>query len=128
MKKDPKTQNENRLFVLHHKGRLLGTFRWENSDGAGLQGWRPPKKIYFKEGQANCGATHLPTEILDDIELVEYVPIRVIKRYSTKERREYLHKKEIESKQYQLEYAKKYHQDSIARHQKELDELLKKSV
>jgi len=125
-KKPVKTEDNNIVYALHYKGKLLGTFKWEGGASSTLQSWRPPKKLYFKEHQAKTGAAHLPTDILDDVELVEYVPVRVLKRFSTQERKDYLHKKEIEFKKSQLEYSKAYHKDSIKKHQRELDELLKK--
>lgn len=86
-----KTQKNNTIYALHYKSQLMGTFKWGEGMSDFLQGWRPPKKVYFTVGTANNGASHLPTKILDDVELVEYQPVKTIKKYSSKEKeRKYL--------------------------------------
>jgi len=72
--KEPETQDQNVLYALHYQGKLLGTFKWASGKPDYLQGWRPPKKIYFKVGQANCGVSHLPKDVQKDIEIIEYRP------------------------------------------------------
>lgn len=126
MKTAPKTQQENRMFALHYKGKLLGTFQWTDGGPSYLQGWRPPKKVYFTRKLAKSGASHLPVEILDDIEMVEYVPVKVVHKFSTQERKNYILKKDVESKQRQIEYDKKYNLGRISTLEKELGELKSK--
>lgn len=79
-------QNENVLYALHYEGKLLGTFKWSELGPDGLHGWRPPKKIYFKLGQARNGAGHLPKDVIDKIEIVRYLPEKIVEKCSSKER------------------------------------------
>lgn len=69
---------ENVLYVLHFDGKILtpDSFRehWKNSGASCLQGWRPPKKIYFKLGHAINGLRRVPKEIRDKVEIVIYEP------------------------------------------------------
>lgn len=102
-----KTQENNILYALHWRNKLLGTFKWLNSNpGMNLQGWRPPKKVYFTLGMARSGATHLPREIIDEIEIVEYLPGKVIKAPTLKEIENNRAKREIASLKKSLKYCK----------------------
>ena len=87
MGKSITTQDENVIYALHYKGKLLGSFRWTQGGPDWLQGWRPPKKVYFKLGLARSGATYLPTEALDDIEIVRYAPVEVVEKLNGKQLR-----------------------------------------
>lgn len=102
--RDIKIQNCNVLYALHYKGKLLGTFKWEGGNTSVLYGWRPPKKIYFKIGQANCGVSHLPQEIIDDIEIVMYGPISIVKKCSLKEKENNKKKRELRQLKRNLNY------------------------
>jgi hypothetical protein len=67
------------LFVLMLDGFVLtpDSFSryWKNygSGGSGLYGWRPPKKIYYTEGQAKAGLAHIPEAIKDKVEIHKFV-------------------------------------------------------
>lgn len=104
MKKEPKT-HRNTLYAIHYKGQLLGSFQLEGGNASSyLQGWRPPKKVYWKLGLAKSGATHLPEDILDDCEIVEYAPVKTVTKLSTKDRQKQRLQKELESAQRSIKY------------------------
>ena len=48
---------------------------WPNygSIGSNLQGWRPPKKIYYTLGTAKSGFSHIPDKIKPYIAISEFV-------------------------------------------------------
>lgn len=133
MKKEPKTQ-KNTIYAIHYKGQLLGSFKWGSGASSYLQGWRPPKKVYWKLGLARSGATHLPEDILDDCEIVEYSPVKTVEKLSTKDRQKKRLEKELKDaqsslkwqhewlakaeKQYQKQYA-----EGIEKYKKKIEEL-----
>lgn len=47
---------------------------WPNYGGASsyLSGWRPPKKIYFKLGQAKSGFAHVPDAAKPFLEIAKF--------------------------------------------------------
>lgn len=107
MKKEPKT-HPNTLYAIHYKGQLLGSFKW--GDGApNLYGWRPPKKVYWKLGLAKSGATHLPEDILDDCEIVEYAPVKTLEKLSTKDRQKKRLERELKDAQNDLKWNHEWH-------------------
>jgi hypothetical protein len=67
------------LYVLVLDGFILtpDTFLqyWKNygSIGSNLQGWRPPKKIYYTLGYAKSGLKRVPKEIRDKVEIHKFV-------------------------------------------------------
>ena len=106
--KDPKT-HPNTIYAIHYKGQLLGSFRWEGGGASSyLQGWRPPKKVYWKLGLARSGATHLPENILDDCEIVEYAPVKTVEKLSTKDRQKKRLEKELKDAQASLKWNCEY--------------------
>lgn len=123
MKKEPKTHH-NTLYAIHYKGQLLGSFKWEGGAYAYLQGWRPPKKIYWKLGLAKSGATHLPEDILDDCEIVEYAPVKTVAKLSTKDRQKQRLKKELESAKRSI----KYNEDWLSKAEKQYRDTYEKNI
>jgi len=106
--KDPKT-HPNIIYAIHYKGQLLGSFKWEGGGvSSSLHGWRPPKKVYWKLGLARSGATHLPENILDDCEIVEYAPVETVEQLSTKNRQKKRLEKELKDAQSSLKYNHEY--------------------
>lgn len=83
----------------------MGTFRWTAGGPSWLQGWRPPKKVYFKLGLARAGAAHLPVESLDDVEIVKYQPVQVVEKLNGRERQIKRLKTKLESRRESLNYA-----------------------
>lgn len=103
-KKDPKT-HENIIYAIHYKGQLLGSFKWEGGGASSyLQGWRPPKKVYWKLGLARSGATHLPEDILDECEIVEYAPVKTVEKLSTQSHQKKRLEKELKDAQSSLKW------------------------
>ena len=107
MKKDPKT-HPNTIFAIHYKGQLLGSFKWGSGASSYLQGWRPPKKVYWKLGLARSGATHLPEDILDDCEIVEYAPVKTVEQLSTKARQKKRLEREIKEAQSSIKWNREW--------------------
>lgn len=103
MKKEPKTHS-NTIYAIHYKGQLLGSFKWGNGASDYLYGWRPPKKVYWKLGLARSGATHLPEDILDDCEIMEYAPVKTVEKLSTKDRQKKRLGKQLKNAQDSLEW------------------------
>lgn len=132
MKSPPKT-HENTIYAIHYKGQLLGTFKWgSDSRNPNLQGWRPPKKVYWKLGLARSGATHLPEDILDDCEIVEYSPVKTVEKLSTKDRQKKRLEKELKDAQFSLKWnheyqakAEKENRDAYERNIKKAEEKIK---
>lgn len=136
MKKEPKTQ-KNIIYAIHYKGQLLGSFKWGSGASDYLYGWRPPKKVYWKLGLARSGATHLPEDILDDCEIVEYAPVKTVEKLSTKDRQkkrlEYELKVAKQSLGHQHEWLanaekeyKKQYAEGIKKYEKQIEELTAK--
>ncbi len=136
MKKDPKT-HPNTIYAIHYKGQLLGSFKWGSGASDYLYGWRPPKKVYWKLGLARSGATHLPEDILDDCEIVEYAPVKTVEKLSTKDRQkkrlEYELKVAKQSLGHQHEWLKnaekeykKQYAEGIKKYEKQIEELTAK--
>jgi len=113
--KDPKT-HENIIYAIHYKGQLLGSFKWEGGNASSyLQGWRPPKKVYWKLGLARSGATHLPEDILDECEIVEYAPVKTVEKLSTQSRQ----KKRLEKELKDAESSLKWNNEWLANAEKQ---------
>lgn len=136
MKKDPKT-HPNTIYAIHYKGQLLGSFKWGSGASDYLYGWRPPKKVYWKLGLARSGATHLPEDILDDCEIVEYAPVKTVEKLSTKGRQkkrlEYELKVAKQSLGHQHEWLKnaekeyqKQYAENIKKYEKQIEDLTAK--
>lgn len=134
--KEPKT-NENIIYAIHHKGQLLGSYQWRNGAASYLQGWRPPKKVYWKLGLARSGATHLPENLLDDCEIVEYAPVKTVEKLSTKGRQKKRLEKELKDAQESLKWNHEYlakaekqyretYRDNLERTQNKIKELEQK--
>lgn len=53
---------------------------WKNygSGGSGLRGWRPPKKMYYTEGHAKSGFSHIPDQLKPHINITKFVPDGVV--------------------------------------------------
>lgn len=53
------------------------TAYWKNYGAAGsvLQGWRPPKKVYYTLGAARNGLRFVPKEIRDKVEIHKFASI-----------------------------------------------------
>jgi len=55
---------------------------WKNyTDNYGatwLQGWRPPKKIYYKLHHAKNAIRHLPKEIQSEVQIIRYLPGEIV--------------------------------------------------
>lgn len=116
MKKDPKT-HANILYAIHYKGQLLGTFKWRNgSRNPNLQGWRPAKKVYWKLGLARSGATHLPEDILDECEIVEYAPVKTVEQLSTKDRQKKRLERELKTEKRNLSWNHDWHAQAQKEH------------
>ncbi len=69
-----KPKNYKYLYVLMLDGCILtpDSFQqyWKNYGmGAGVYGWRPPKKIYYTIGSARRGARFVPKEIREKVEI-----------------------------------------------------------
>ncbi len=132
MKKDPKT-HPNTIYAIHYKGQLLGSFKWEGGNASSyLQGWRPPKKVYWKLGLARSGAAHLPEDVLDDCEIVEYAPVKTVEKLSTKDRQKKRLEKELKNAQLSLKWnheyqakAEKENRDAYERNIKKAQEKIK---
>ena len=106
--KEPKT-HPNTIYAIHYKGQLLGSFKWEGGNVSSyLQGWRPPKKVYWKLGLARSGATYLPEDILDECEIVEYAPVKTVEKLSTQSRQKKRLEKELKDAQASLKWNHEY--------------------
>lgn len=131
MKKDPKT-HPNTIYAIHYKGQLLGSFKWGSGASDYLYGWRPPKKVYWKLGLARSGATHLPEDILDDCEIVEYAPVKTVEKLSTKDRQKKRLERELKDAQDSLKWnreflanAEKQYKETYERNLKKAEEKIK---
>lgn len=132
MKSAPKT-HPNTIYAIHYKGQLLGSFKWEGGNASSyLQGWRPPKKVYWKLGLARSGATHLPEDVLDDCEIVEYSPVKTVEKLSTKDRQKKRLEKELKDAQSSLKWNREYqakaekeNRDAYERNIKKAEEKIK---
>ncbi len=124
MKKDPKT-HPNTIYAIHYKGQLLGSFKW-GSGAPNLYGWRPPKKVYWKLGLARSGATHLPEDILDDCEIVEYAPVKTVEKLSTKDRQKKRLERELKNAQDSLKWSHEWLGNAEKEYQKQYAEGIKK--
>ena len=51
---------------------------WPNYGGSWLQGWRPPKKVYYKIGHAKSGFSHIPDQIKPSIAIAEFTVSKII--------------------------------------------------
>lgn len=126
MKKDPKT-HPNTIYAIHYKGQLLGSFKWEGGNyRSNLYGWRPPKKVYWKLGLARSGATHLPEDILDDCEIVEYAPVKTVEKLSTKDRQKKRLERELKDAQDSLKWSHEWLEKEEEQYQKQCAENIKK--
>lgn len=45
---------------------------WKNYGSNWLCGWRKPKKVYLKLGQAKCGFAHIPEEMKPHLSIAEF--------------------------------------------------------
>lgn len=125
IKKDPKT-HPNTIYAIHYKGQLLGSFKW-GSGAPNLYGWRPPKKVYWKLCLARSGATHLPEDILDDCEIVEYAPVKTVEKLSTKDRQKKRLEKELKVAQYSLRLNREYLANAEKQYKETYERNLKKA-
>lgn len=125
MKKDPKT-HPNTIYAIHYKGQLLGSFKWGSGASDYLYGWRPPKKVYWKLGLARSGATHLPEDILDDCEIVEYAPVKTVEKLSTKDRQKKRLERELKYAQDSLKWSQEWSAKEEKQYQKQYAENIKK--
>lgn len=125
MKKDPKT-HPNTIYAIHYKGQLLGSFKWGSGASDYLYGWRPPKKVYWKLGLARSGATHLPEDILDDCEIVEYAPVKTVEKLSTKDRQKKRLERELKDAQDSLKWSHEWLEKEEKQYQKQCAENIKK--
>ena len=70
------------LFAICLEGEVLEASVWKKYSasygGAGLYGWRAPKKIYYKLGHAKNALNHLPQQIQDLVEIVRFVPAETV--------------------------------------------------
>jgi hypothetical protein len=68
----------NKIFVLHLDGKIITPNIWKkfsnNYGNNSLYGWRPSKKMYMTLGHAKAAISHLPEQIRDKVEIVEYTP------------------------------------------------------
>ena len=70
----------NEIWAIHFDGQLLQPDIWKQySDKYGhvahwLQGWKPPKRFYYKFHHAKIGLSHLPHQIRNKCEIVKYSP------------------------------------------------------
>lgn len=68
----------NEIYAIHFEGQLLQPDIWKQysdkygATGANLQGWKPPKRFYYKLHHAKNGLRHLPYQIQDKCEIVKY--------------------------------------------------------
>jgi len=73
-----KEKEKNEVFALHLNGKLISQNVWKdfskNYGSNELQGWKPPKRLYYKLGHAKNGIRHLPKQIQNKVEIVKYVP------------------------------------------------------
>lgn len=94
---------------------------WKNygSTGSILQGWRPPKKIYYSIGQAKSGFAFIPEELkqlteiarFDYAETIEDGSVLAEKQKRTREKRKL--KEEAEEKQRRIERARRELEDAL---------------
>lgn len=127
MKSPPKT-HPNILYAIHYKDQLLGTFKWKNgSRNPNLQGWRPAKKVYWKLGLARSGATHLPEDILDECEIVEYAPVKTVEKLSTKDRQKKRLENELKDAQASLKWNHEWLAKSLDKNKRLYEQNLQKT-
>lgn len=85
---------------------------WPNYGSNSLYGWRAPKKIYYKLGQAKTGFSHIPEQLKPYLEISEFAKVKSVidgadLMISQKENREIKEKKVKERRaKWQLERAK----------------------
>lgn len=98
---------------------------WPNYGGSYLQGWRPPKKIYYSLGFARSGFSHIPNELKDKLAIAKVSKMEIVQDGESlhKNQEEKRLKKELEWKEkrrlYDLECAKA----NLERAQKALQDL-----
>lgn len=105
----------SKIYALTIKktGEVLNpeTFKkyWENYGGTSLRGWRPPKKMYYKEGHAKRGFAHIPDELKPHINITLFEAKQDIidGEVLFKEQEERRIEREKEQKRAQAEYEKK---------------------
>jgi hypothetical protein len=53
---------------------------WPNygSSGSGLQGWRPPKKIYYTLGTARSGFSHIPEKLKPKLAIAKFAFTEIV--------------------------------------------------
>ena len=68
--------------VFKESGEILtpDSFKqhWPNYGGNWLQGWRPPKKVYYKIGHAKTGFSHIPDAIKPSIAIAEFSVSKIV--------------------------------------------------
>ena len=73
-----KKEQPNEVWALHLNGKILTGNVWKEYSSKygdnGLQGWKPPKRLYFTRGHASAGRSHLPQQIKDKVKIVRYLP------------------------------------------------------
>lgn len=71
---------KNEIYAIHLDGQLLQLDVWKQYSskygeyGSQLQGWKPPKRFYYKLHHAKNGVRHLPPQIRDKVKIVRYIP------------------------------------------------------
>ena len=105
-----------KLYAINFKdsGEILTpesfTKYWPNYGSSGLHGWRIPKKIYVKLGQAKAGFAHIPDELKPMLEISEFAKAESL-----------VDGAELMDKQKELKAKKKKLEDkALAKHQFEL--------
>jgi hypothetical protein len=51
---------------------------WKNYGSNSLQGWKPPKKVYYKLCHAKSGFSHIPAEIKSEIVIAEFTSTNIV--------------------------------------------------
>jgi hypothetical protein len=51
---------------------------WPKYGSNMLQGWRAPKKIYYKLGQAKTGFSHIPDQLKPHLEISEFAKVKSV--------------------------------------------------
>ena len=96
---------------------------WKNYGSNSLQGWNPPKKIYYTLGRARSGFAHIPDELKEKTAIANFVFSEIIEDGAELKEKQYQARKKKEEKQEErnLVWKKARAEAEFKRAQEELD-------
>lgn len=99
--------------------------KYGSSSGAGLYGWRPPKKIYYNFGQAKRGFSFVPEALKPQLEISVFERVRALEdgEVLAKQQIEAKQKRKINQEKKNLKYKKAQAERALKDAQEKLDKL-----